>query len=124
MIVTQCGADALHGDPIDAQNPFNITVDGYCKCIKSIVDTNIPTIFLGGGGYNFANTARLWCSITGLLAKQDLKRDIPEHEHFLKYGPDYEIGINSGHIRNKNSIESMNKILERVAENLRNVKIE
>ena len=43
---------------------------------------------------------------------------------FLKYGPDYEIGINSGHIRNKNSTESMNKILERIAENLRNVKIE
>jgi len=49
VIVTQCGADSLYGDPIDSQNPFNLTLNGYCKCIKSIVDTKIPTIFLGGG---------------------------------------------------------------------------
>jgi acetoin utilization deacetylase AcuC-like enzyme len=49
VIVAQCGADSLYGDPIDRSDPFNLTVNGYSKAIKQILDTNIPAIFLGGG---------------------------------------------------------------------------
>lgn len=45
----QCGADSLYGDTCDTQNPFNLTTYSYGKCIKMLIDLDIPTIFLGGG---------------------------------------------------------------------------
>lgn len=49
VIVSQCGADSLYADPIDPQNPFNLTLNGYLNCIKLIKASQIPTVFLGGG---------------------------------------------------------------------------
>jgi histone deacetylase 8 len=125
VIVTQCGADGLYGDPIDSQDPFNLTVDGFCKCVKLIIDTKIPTIFLGGGGYNFANSSRLWCKIAGMLTQnQQLKNDIPEHDQFLHYGPDYELSTARGLIKNKNTQEYIDEVSNFVCQNLSNIKIE
>lgn len=118
VIVTQCGGDSLYGDPIDFNSPFNLTINGYCECVKLIIDKKIPTIFLGGGGYNFANTSRLWCSIIGILVKKKLSKDIPEHENFLKYGPDYELHMSKGLIKNSNSLEDAENILKKTIANL------
>lgn len=122
----QCGADSLYGDPIDLNSPFNLTVDGYCKCIQLVIDKNVPAIFLGGGGYNFANTSRLWCAITGLLvnkSKSKLCNDIPEHEYFLEYKPDYELNTTKGLIKNKMS-EALNQTLvNKIIENLNSINI-
>ena len=74
------------------------------------------------GGYNFANTSRLWCSIIGLLTKIELNKDIPEHENFLSYGPDYELSTSSGHVKNKNTSVYINNILNKIIENLSQVK--
>jgi hypothetical protein len=49
--VCQCGGDSLFGDTCDSQNPFNLTVYGYGKCIKNLLELNLPTVFLGGGLY-------------------------------------------------------------------------
>ena len=51
VIVCQCGGDSLFGDTCDSQNPFNLTVYGYGKCIKNLLELNLPTVFLGGGLY-------------------------------------------------------------------------
>lgn len=121
VIVAQCGADALYGDPIDLKNQFNLTTQGYCECVKLIVDKKIPSIFLGGGGYNLANAARLWCSITGLLMKKKLANDIPEHENFLLYGPEYELHTSSSLIKNKNTQSHAERILTKAFENINNI---
>lgn len=36
--------------------------------------------FNSSGGYNFANTARLWAYCTSLAVKEELSNEIPEHE--------------------------------------------
>lgn len=129
VIVTQCGADALFGDPIDELSPFNLTDKAYSHCVKNILATDVPTVFLGGGGYNFANTARLWCLLTSLIVgaaskyqqpQLQLDNDIPEHDNFLKYGPDYELATQIGgkHLKNKNSEEYVNKIATTIIDNL------
>lgn len=123
-LVIQCGADSLHNDPIDQKNPFNLTLNGYLKCIRTVMDTDLPAVFLGGGGYHFANTSRLWCSIVALLTEQKLEKDIPEHDYFLSYSPDYELAMSSGLIRNKNSNEYLDKVSERIADYLKHVKVE
>lgn len=124
VIVTQCGADCLYGDPIDLKNQFNVTTNGFLECIKLIIAKQIPTVFLGGGGYNFANTSRLWCGILGLLIKKKLAKDIPEHEDFLTYGPEYELNTTPGLIKNNNSQIYANNIMNKVMENLNNVNID
>jgi acetoin utilization deacetylase AcuC-like enzyme len=119
VIVVQCGADSLFGDPIDLKNQFNVSTSGYCDCIGLVIEKAIPAIFLGGGGYNFANTARLWCSITGMLARKKLTRDIPEHNDFLSYGPSYELASSAGtNTPNKNTAEYATAILSRCLDNL------
>lgn len=76
-------------------------------------------ILFSQGGYNFANTARLWCYITSILTNQTLDNDIPEHEYFLEYAPDYELHTSASKaIKNKNTEEYAEKILSKILENL------
>lgn len=46
IIVCVCGADVLSTDPHSA---FNIDSESYSRCIYEILDTKIPSVFLGGG---------------------------------------------------------------------------
>ena len=48
-MVVQCGADCLSNDPLGG---FNLSPIGIGNCVKKILSKNIPTLFLGGGGYN------------------------------------------------------------------------
>jgi histone deacetylase 8 len=59
-----------------------------------------------------------------LIVEKEIKNDIPEHEHFLEYGPDYELDITQGKLRNKNTEESVEKLIDSIQNNLSNVMIE
>ncbi|XP_046963938.1 histone deacetylase 8-like isoform X1 [Vanessa cardui] len=89
-IVVQCGADALARD---SHGGAGLTLDGYCLCIKEVLNVMKPTLLLGGGGYNHANAARLWTSITALVVDQKLDDNIPEHSFWTQYGSDYTLNI-------------------------------
>lgn len=54
-IVVQCGADSLALDPLGG---FNLTPAGIGKCLKTVLAARLPTLVLGGGGYNLPNAAR------------------------------------------------------------------
>ncbi|XP_030750764.1 histone deacetylase 8-like isoform X2 [Sitophilus oryzae] len=74
-LVVQCGGDGLIEDPL---GQCNLTLKGLGECINKILKSDLPTLFLGGGGYNFPNTARLWAYLTSLILKTDLSNDIPD----------------------------------------------
>lgn len=108
VVVCQCGADALSGDPHGA---FNLTEQAYVKSILYVKEWGLPLLLTGGGGlgidqvsvsekspvpnkpnycavsssflvggYNMVNTARCWTAITGCLLNEELSPDIPEHQ--------------------------------------------
>ena len=54
-IVVQCGADSLSLDPLGG---FNLTLNGLGQCVSKVLGSDLPTLVLGGGGYNRANAAR------------------------------------------------------------------
>lgn len=54
-VVVQCGADCLSGDPLGG---FNLSLNGLGHCVTEILQTELPGLFLGGGGYNPPNAAR------------------------------------------------------------------
>ena len=115
-MVLQCGADCLVGDPLGG---FNLTPAAICDCVERVVSYNLPTLILGGGGYNPANTARLWTQITATVLGAELDDDIPDEDHFFtNYGPDFQLTISPGCVRNKNKQEDVNKLLETLNRNI------
>ena len=51
----------------------------------------IPLV-LGGGGYNFPNTAKLWLKAVALVAGIDLSKELPnDFEFFDVFAPSFEI---------------------------------
>ncbi|GIY35047.1 histone deacetylase 8 [Caerostris extrusa] len=77
IVVCQCGADTLAGDPFAA---FNLTLRAPAECIKLFKSWNIPLLVLGGGGYNAVNTARCWTYLLSLLVNKTVESDIPDHK--------------------------------------------
>ena len=112
VIVCQCGADGLSWDRMKS---FSLTENSFRECISFLLNQISPILFLGGGGYNLPNTARLWTNLTGLIVDQkELNFDIPEHEFFLHYGPGYELPITKSNIINANTTKDLNEILEKI----------
>ena len=100
-VVMCVGADGLKGDPLVGQNDgWNLSPEGLAECVRysSELCREIKLLVLGGGGYHPARTARTFllctaaaceCARPGLL--KELPRDVPRHEYFPRYGPDFRL---------------------------------
>jgi len=56
VIILQAGADSVAHDMI---GEFNITSMCHGEAVNFMLNFNIPTILLGGGGYNVKNVAKI-----------------------------------------------------------------
>eukprot|EP00057_Strongylocentrotus_purpuratus_P033372 XP_791175.2 PREDICTED: histone deacetylase 8 [Strongylocentrotus purpuratus] len=119
VVVVQCGADTLSSDPMQS---FNLTPLGVGQCVSRVLSWKLPTLLLGGGGYNMANTARCWSYLTGLVLGQKLPSEIPDHEFFLEYGPGYQLEVCPAHYTNYNTVEYMETVAKAITKNLENVR--
>ncbi|XP_054574921.1 histone deacetylase 8 [Eptesicus fuscus] len=89
-VVLQLGADTIAGDPMCS---FNMSPVGIGRCLKYILQWQLATLILGGGGYNLVNMARCWTYLPGVILGKTLSSEIPDHEFFTAYGPDYVLEI-------------------------------
>ncbi|KAK9511524.1 hypothetical protein O3M35_000163 [Rhynocoris fuscipes] len=117
-VVLQCGADGLSGDPLGS---FNLTEAAYGHCVNKVLSLRKPTLVLGGGGYNIANTARCWTFLTSLILGTYLDPDIPEHENFSLFGPSYELSVTTSNRKDLNTKNYIDTLLKNVEENLKNI---
>ncbi|KAH3761283.1 histone deacetylase 9 [Pelomyxa schiedti] len=78
VLVLTCGVDTLAEDPIGG---WNMTIDGIAKCIAIVLGWKIPTLLLGGGGYNDVNSARCYalCTSVAINSVADGSPETPEH---------------------------------------------
>ncbi|CAN0224233.1 unnamed protein product [Lampetra fluviatilis] len=111
VVVCQLGADTLAGDPMCS---FNLTPRGIGRCLQSILEWRLPTLVLGGGGYHQPNTARCWAYLTALILGQTLSPEIPEHQYFTEYGPDYMLDITPSCRTDKNDQQYLDNLIARV----------
>nr|XP_002733814.2 PREDICTED: histone deacetylase 8-like [Saccoglossus kowalevskii] len=118
VIVLQCGVDTISGDPMCS---FNLTPHGIGKCLKTTLDWKLPMLVLGGGGYNIPHTARCWAYLTSIVLGQEIPSEIPEHEYFTEYGPDYQLEIEPSLRKNHNSDEYISNILTTISGNLQKI---
>ncbi len=113
VIVCVCGADSLSTDP---HQGFNLGTIAYSKCIESLLRSEIPTVFLGGGkgmagdltlhlyfllgGYNHADTAKCWSKLTHSVVLSNSVKScipfpsiVPEHEFWPEYANNDEMEV-------------------------------
>lgn len=125
------GADGLCHDPLGG---FTLTPEAIGECLKFVKDSNIPLLVLGGGGYHHANTSRCWAYLTGILTGTylvvliiiiysgiTLDQNIPDHDFFHKYGPDFSLRVQPANQTGSNQ-ESLKHIKEKVLANLDRIK--
>ena len=114
VFIVQCGADTLFNDPMKS---FNLTSKSILQCVQQIIDLNKPMILLGGGGYHIADTARLWTLITSISLKQTIDYDIPEHDYFTFYGPDFTLDTWPGNRSNRNTSAYLDSLIDYIETN-------
>eukprot|EP00742_Colponemidia_sp_Colp-10_P013261 GILJ01014972.1.p1 GENE.GILJ01014972.1~~GILJ01014972.1.p1 ORF type:complete len:393 (+),score=39.86 GILJ01014972.1:45-1181(+) len=102
VCVLQLGADGLANDPL---GKFNFTSNGLMHCLNSVLSWHIPILMLGGGGYVPLNVAKCWTELTAAAVRQPLPRDVPDHEYFPLYGPDFTIDIKPNGRPNDNTAD-------------------
>ena len=119
----QCGCDGLSTDP---HKEWNLTICGYARVIKLLLDAiRIPVILLGGGGYNFTEAAKFWTYLTALVTEipiSDTLDDIPEHKCLDNYENDgYRFWTDRNTQRGKMNDENDPRYLESIRDYLLNL---
>lgn len=83
-LIVVCGTDSLAGDPRGA---FNVEPKHFARAVSSLLEVGLPTVLLGGGGYDPANAARAWalCAAHALFGPDGLgdADDVPADDEFL-----------------------------------------
>ena len=71
LVVFQCGADSLAGDPITHLKFSEAAhAHGAARLAARAIDWgDIPILAVGGGGYNRRNLARAWTRVVEALAE-------------------------------------------------------
>ena len=119
-IVMQCGSDSLSLDPLGGWN-----LDSYAigLAVEHILSHNIPILLLGGGGYVPSNAARAWAYSTSIACNVKISSDIPEHDTYLDYSPDYCLQTETIRQKDENMIDGyIDQITERVLKHIANIK--
>lgn len=109
VIVYQSGADSLAEDKLGT---FNLSIKGHSECLKFVMNTGIPMLVLGGGGYTVHNVARCWAYETGVLCGAKIPETVPEDNPFIEYfGPGNETNPEFYH---KHSNQNKKKYLDSI----------
>lgn len=80
---------------------------------------NLPLLMLGGGGYTIRNVARCWTYETAVALDCSIPNELPYNDYFEYFGPDFKLHISPSNMTNQNTNEYLEKIKQRLFENLR-----
>lgn len=73
-LVICCGADCLAGDPLSHMKLTNVAL---WDALDQLIALNVPTVVLGGGGYNPWTVTRYWAGMWGRIAGQEMPESLP-----------------------------------------------
>ena len=73
-LVLCCGADSLGGDPLSAMGLSNVAL---WDTVDRLLEFDLPTVVLGGGGYNPWTVCRYWAGMWGRLTGQEMPATLP-----------------------------------------------
>ncbi len=73
-LVLCCGADCLAGDPLSKMELSNLTL---WDAVDRLIARQLPTVILGGGGYNPWTVTRYWAGMWGRICGRDMPERLP-----------------------------------------------
>ncbi|MBX3110567.1 MAG: hypothetical protein KF857_01045 [Fimbriimonadaceae bacterium] len=73
-VVLQMGCDAHMTDPL---GDLDVTDREWLEAVRLVMGLGLPTLALGGGGYDMANVPRMWAAAVVLLAGGDPEAEVP-----------------------------------------------
>jgi len=74
---------------------------------------------VGGGGYTIRNVSRCWTYETAVALGAEIANELPYNDYFEYFGPDFKLHISPSNMTNTNATEYLEKIKNRLFENLR-----
>ena len=74
-LVLCCGADCLAGDPLSKMELSNVAL---WDAVDGLSDKGLPTVILGGGGYNPWTVTRYWAGMWGRISGREFPERLPE----------------------------------------------
>uniref|UniRef100_A0A8C7C5U6 Histone deacetylase 1 n=1 Tax=Neovison vison TaxID=452646 RepID=A0A8C7C5U6_NEOVI len=93
--------------------------DESYECVEFVKSFNLPMLMLGGGGYTIRNVARCWTYETAVALDTEIPNELPYNDYFEYFGPDFKLHISPSNMTNQNTNEYLEKIKQRLFENLR-----
>ncbi|GJJ71873.1 hypothetical protein EMPS_04230 [Entomortierella parvispora] len=112
-VVLQCGVDGMAGDPL---GKWNLSIASYGDCLQKVMAWKKPLIILGGGGYNSAAAARSYAYLTSQVLGRDISDEIPEHDQFEDYAPDFLLKVeDAGRQPDENTESYLSQVRDLVA---------
>lgn len=73
--VVCCGADSLAGDPLSTMELTNLAL---WEAVGHLLALGLPTVIVGGGGYNPWTVARYWAGLWGRMNGRSLPEALPD----------------------------------------------
>ena len=110
-IILQCGADGLFQDPLLAGHGWNLSAADYAEAVKLVIGFKIPSVLLGGGGYDPYRCAVTWTRCTAVATDRELSEWIPEHTYWDRYAPLYAFTTETGCQNDENSIQDVEQAM-------------
>jgi acetoin utilization protein AcuC len=86
--VITCGVDALAGDPLSGLALSNGALVG---AVEALIALDVPTVVLGGGGYNPWTLARAWTALWGRLDRRTAPDRLPPAARSILEGLDCDL---------------------------------
>jgi acetoin utilization protein AcuC len=74
VVVAQLGIDSHRTDPL---THLSLTVQGFTRAVRRLVELSPKLVALGGGGYDLSNVARAWTSAWAVMNGIDLPAELP-----------------------------------------------
>ncbi|KAG0016711.1 Histone deacetylase 8 [Entomortierella chlamydospora] len=111
-------SERMAGDPL---GKWNLSINSYGECLKKVMAWRKPLIVLGGGGYKTSSVARCYAHLTSLILGSEISEEIPEHEYFEDYEPDFMLQVDPGRQTDENTdayIEEVRKLVEAQSKDL------
>mmetsp|Transcript_11367 Transcript_11367/g.42648 ORF Transcript_11367/g.42648 Transcript_11367/m.42648 type:complete len:1183 (-) Transcript_11367:87-3635(-) len=124
VIIFVCGADALSRDQLGVGN---LTTRAYESCSLLLVEmlkryNHMKLLVTGAGGYNLADTIRVWEVVTAALATgQSSSLPEPVPDDFVNYQifqPDFMLHTTAEKVRDRNTCTYLTEIRTKILSNL------
>ena len=74
-VVVCCGADCLAGDPLSTMMLSNVAL---WQAVEQLLALELPTVIVGGGGYNPWTVTRYWTGLWGCISGHEIPDALPE----------------------------------------------